>query len=123
MDLPGVKSTIILKNNRSWDGTLLPSYPKEQPEITIQKVEIEANTLLPLHVHPIINTGYILEGSIDVFSEDGQLTLHLDAGQATNEMVRRAHYGKAGPSGVKILVFYAGYKSCELASTPNASNT
>jgi quercetin dioxygenase-like cupin family protein len=51
-----VESVTLAKSDRSWDGSTMPSYPKETPEISVLKITIPPHTELPLHKHPIINT-------------------------------------------------------------------
>ena len=92
----------------SWDGSRLPAYPKETPEITILRITIPAGAELPKHRHPVINAGVLLSGELTVVTEDDHL-LHVKAGDAIVEVVGKWHYGKnEGKIPAVILVFYAG---------------
>ena len=105
-----VESVTLAKSNKSWDGSSLPIYPKEAPEISVLKITIPAHTELPLHKHPIINAGYMLKGSLKVVTDENK-TLQLKAGDALIEVVDRWHYGvNEGDEPVEIVVFYAGTK-------------
>jgi len=105
-----VESITLAKSSQSWDGSTMPSYPKEAPEISVLKITIPPHTELPLHKHPIINAGYMVKGALKVVTEDNK-TLHLKAGEALIEVVDKWHYGvNEGNEAVEIVVFYAGTK-------------
>lgn len=107
-DSSGVTTSVLAKASSSWDGTPLPAYPKNKPEITILRITIPPGAALPLHRHPVINAGALLSGELTVVTEDDR-TLHLKAGDALVEVVNKWHYGKnAGNTPAVILVFYAG---------------
>lgn len=105
-----VASVTLVKSSQSWDGSSLPVYPKETPEISVLKITIPAHTKLPLHKHPIINAGYMAKGSLTVVTDENK-TLQLKAGDALIEVVDKWHYGvNEGDEEVEIVVFYAGTK-------------
>lgn len=104
----GIKTDVLLKTTRSWDHSLLPTYPQGQPEISILKIEIPPGMQLPLHQHPVINAGILLKGKLTVETEDGKF-LYLKEGDTIAEVVDKWHHGKnEGDEPVEILVFYAG---------------
>ncbi|MGE5174428.1 MAG: cupin domain-containing protein [Betaproteobacteria bacterium] len=99
---------VLAKTSLSWDGSHLPDYPKGTPEITILRIKIPPGVQLPLHNHPKINAGLLLDGELTVVTEDNK-TLHLKAGDSIVEVVNKWHYGKnEGTKTAEILVFYAG---------------
>jgi quercetin dioxygenase-like cupin family protein len=99
---------ILAKKSTSWDGTALPKYAAGKPEITILKITIPPKTTLPMHKHPVINAGVLLQGKLTVVT-DQKKTLHLKAGDAIVELVDTWHYGKnEGNEPAVIIVFYAG---------------
>ncbi|KZN30929.1 hypothetical protein N480_02955 [Pseudoalteromonas luteoviolacea S2607] len=100
----------LVKTSQSWDGSPLPKYPSGTPEITVLDINIPAGTTLPLHFHPVINAGVVLQGHLKVTKPNGEV-LMLNAGDPIVELVNKVHTGKAlGEDDVRIIVFYAGEK-------------
>ncbi len=103
-----VKVTQILKTTKEWNGDELPPYPSKNPEITILKYEIPPGIRLPMHKHPVINAGVVLEGKLTVISKDGK-QLILNSGDSIIELVNKWHYGvNQGFVPVKLIMFYVG---------------
>jgi quercetin dioxygenase-like cupin family protein len=108
IDANGVDTDVLSKTGSSWDGKVLPEYPKGKPEITILRIRIPPGVELPLHKHLVINAGLLLSGELTVVTEDDQ-RLHLKAGDPIVEVVDTWHYGKnEGDKEAVIVVFYAG---------------
>lgn len=100
----------LVQSTKSWDGKNLPSYPKGQPEVTILRIKVKPGAKLPVHYHPVINAGVLLEGELTVVSKEGEV-LKLKAGDPIVEVVDKLHYGKnEGDTPAEIIVFYAGTK-------------
>lgn len=98
----------LLKTRFSWDGALLPAYPKGQQEITILRIIIPPGEALVKHEHPVINAGLLLKGELTIRTDSGKI-LYLKAGDAIAEVVNTWHYGKnEGRRPAEIVVFYAG---------------
>jgi len=76
-----VESEVLAKSTSSWDGNLLQGYPEGQPEITIIRIKIPPGASLPMHKHPVINTGVLVKGSLTVETKDGK-KLYLNEGDA-----------------------------------------
>ena len=108
-------STVLLKTERSWDGTLYKSYPAGQPQLTVLKIVIPAHTTLPWHIHSMPNAAYVLSGTLHVESRDGRHQTTLHAGDVLPEMVGGAHRGYTDNSPVELIVFYAGVKGMPTA--------
>ncbi|MBE0497477.1 MAG: cupin domain-containing protein [Campylobacterales bacterium] len=101
---------VLAKSSQSWEGSPLPAYPKEAPEISVLKITIPPHTTLPMHKHPIINVGYMVKGTLKVVTEEGEV-LRLSAGDAIIEVVEKWHYGvNESDEPVEIVVVYAGTK-------------
>lgn len=103
-------STITLLDGvkTSWDGAELINYPTGKPSITMLKITVAPKSKLPLHYHPVINVGYMLEGSLTVTDDKGNTTV-INAGDPIVETVNTIHYGEnMGDTDAVILVFYAG---------------
>ena len=108
VDANGVDTDVLSKSGSSWDGRVLPDYPKGKPEITILKIKIPPGAELPLHKHLVINAGLLLSGELTVVTEDNR-RLHLKAGDPIVEVVNTWHYGKnEGDKDAEIVIFYAG---------------
>ena len=103
-----VSVTKLISSTNSWDGALLPAYPRQQPNITILRIRIPPGVRLHTHKHPIINAGVLLSGQLTVVTTKGA-TLHLVAGDPIIEVVNTMHYGvNEGKTEAEIMVFYAG---------------
>lgn len=108
LDTGEIKVTVLAKSSLSWDGSHLPAYVTGDPEITILRIWIPPGAQLPLHEHPVINAGILLQGELTVITEKNE-TLHLKAGEAIVEVVDKWHYGRNdGREPAEIVVFYAG---------------
>jgi quercetin dioxygenase-like cupin family protein len=102
---------VLVKSSSSWDGEILPDYPKGKPEVTILRITIPPKVQLPLHKHLVINAGVLLKGELTVVTEDKK-TLNLKAGDSIVEIVNKWHYGiNEGNEAAEIIVFYAGIRS------------
>lgn len=116
-DVNAVKVDVLAKTSSSWDGCRLPDYPKGTPEITILRIKIPPGVQLPLHKHPVISAGVLLNGELTVVTEDNK-TLHLKTGESIVEVVNKWHYGKnEGNKMAEILVFYAGVRDMPITVT------
>ncbi|WP_062306784.1 cupin domain-containing protein [Polynucleobacter sinensis] len=103
-----IKVTQILKATKEWDGSPLPPYPLKNPEISILAYEIPSGMKLPMHKHPVINAGVMLQGRLTVIAKDGK-QLILNSGDSIVELVNKWHYGiNQGDIPVKIIMFYVG---------------
>jgi hypothetical protein len=81
-----IKVQTLVQSTSSWDGSQLPNYPAGQAQITILKITIPPQTELPLHKHPVINAGVLLQGNLTVVAEANDV-LHLKAGDPIVELV------------------------------------
>ncbi len=98
----------LAKTSTSWNGSVLPSYKEGQPEITIFKITVQPNVELPWHIHPTINAGVMVKGTLTVITESGE-TNELVAGDSIIEVVDKKHRGiNKGTEAAEIIVFYAG---------------
>jgi quercetin dioxygenase-like cupin family protein len=110
LESPAVKAETLVKSCGSWNGNPLPEYPAGKPEVTIMRITIPPGVQLPMHTHPVINAGVLLNGALTVTTEDGKV-LHLKAGDPIVEVTDVWHYGKnEGNVPAEIIVFYAGVK-------------
>lgn len=105
---PSVNVEQLLKTDHSWDGSPYAPYPVGQPEITVLKITIPANTALNWHTHPMPNVAYVLSGELRVETRDGKHMTTLKPGQVLPEVVQTEHRGTSGNKQVELIVFYAG---------------
>lgn len=114
-----IKIDVLTKSSQSWDGAVLPAYPAQSPEITMQRMRIPAGGKLPLHKHPVINAGYLVKGRLVIEDEAGK-KLEMKAGDAMVEMVDTLHVTyNPGDTEAEIVMFYAGTPHLPLStSTP-----
>jgi quercetin dioxygenase-like cupin family protein len=98
----------LAETTKSWNGDLLPNYPKGNPKITVLKITIPPKTTLHSHYHPVINSGILLKGELKVVDIEGN-ELYLKEGDVIVELVNKIHYGvNEKNKDVEIVVFYAG---------------
>jgi len=109
-DMNSVTSEVLLKSDRSWNGSQLPAYGSGQPEISVVRVTIPPGVRLPMHVHPHATAGVLLKGALRVFTPDGT-SMDIESGDPVIEVVGEPHTGEnLGTEEAVILVFYAGIK-------------
>ena len=103
---PGVTRKILLQ----MDGPV-PGY------VTINaEAEIEPGVTVARHTHPGIESGYVLEGGLDLPIE-GQPTRTLKAGDGFQIPPETAHAGgKPGTAKTRVLITYVVEKGKPLAS-------
>lgn len=105
-----IQVEVLAQQDKSWNGMQLPPYPEGEPELSILRISIPPGSELPMHLHPVINAGILLQGSLTVVTENGD-RLHLQAGDPIIEVVDEWHYGKnEGDQTAVIVVFYAGVR-------------
>ena len=106
----GILINTLLKSSTQRNGDLLPKYPRSNPEITILKITIPPKTGLPPHTHPVINSGVILKGVLELTNKDGTKQI-FKKDEAFNEVINIVHTAKViGETPVEVIVFYAGTK-------------
>lgn len=103
-----IKVEQLLQTTHSWDGTRLPGYLRSQPQITVLKIIVPRNTALDWHQHPMINTAYVLSGTIFLEKKDTLERKAFTAGQALAECVNTTHRGYTTDQPAELVVFYAG---------------
>jgi quercetin dioxygenase-like cupin family protein len=105
---PQIKVVQVLETTKAWDGIRYTGYPTGQPQVTVLKITIAPNTILPWHQHPMINVAYVLSGHLTVEKRGTGERKVLHAGQALAETVQTTHRGFTTNEPVELIVFYAG---------------
>ena len=70
----------------------MEQYAEGQPEVTVARVTIPAGMALPLHEHPFMTAGVVLQGIIEVRTDSGKTHI-ARAGDAVVELVNQPHGG------------------------------
>jgi quercetin dioxygenase-like cupin family protein len=110
-----IERKVLLQSSRSWDDTPYTHYPYAEPELSVLKLKIPANTQLPWHTHVIPNAAYVLSGELTIESKDSGQIRSLKQGEAVAEMVNTTHRGVTGEEPVELIVFYAGSEGIPLS--------
>ena len=101
-----VNAEELLKSTTSWDGGDI-YYPEGNAEITSFILKLEEGQEVPYHCHPVPTMGYVLKGSVEVETANGDKTI-LTEGQSAIEVMKTVHRGLAVDGPAEIIVFYAG---------------
>jgi quercetin dioxygenase-like cupin family protein len=105
-----VEVVTMLKSGESWDGAKLPAYPAGEPEIQLLKITIPPKMKLPMHYHPVINTGVVMKGTLRITTADGKARIFKE-GEAFNELVNTNHFGEnMGDEPAVLYVYYVSEK-------------
>ena len=102
---PGVKRTILETHD----------VPGTKYESVLGIAEIAPNTEFPRHTHPGTENSYVVEGSLELNAE-GMPSKMLKVGESSFMPAEHVHWGKAGPTGAKILAVWTVEKGKPLAS-------
>jgi len=104
----GFKTQAVLKSTKTADGDPLQLPQSGTVEVVSVIGTIEPGGRTARHQHPVPVYVYVLEGELEVKSEDGE-PRHYKAGDAFLESVNRWHQAfNRGASETKILVVFIG---------------
>lgn len=107
-DISGVSATVLIKTAKAWNGAVLPEYGSGQPEITIIRYRFAPGASIPMHMHPVINAGVLLQGELTVTTKAGD-KIQLKAGDPLVELFKEWHFGaNSGLDVADLIVVYAG---------------
>ena len=84
-------------------------------ETVIGIAEIAPNVSIGRHVHPGPESGYLIEGSLEL-QIDGESPRLLKAGESYKVPPRAVHDAKTGSEGAKVIATYVVEKGQPLAS-------
>jgi quercetin dioxygenase-like cupin family protein len=102
------KRETLLQAESSWNGKPYTQYPAGRPQLTMLKVTLKPNTVLPWHTHPMPNAGYVLSGDLTLHDRASGATHTYHTGESFAESVDAEHRGEAGANGAVLLLTYAG---------------
>ena len=106
----------LLQSTRSWDGGAI-AYPEGNAQITSVILRVEEGAEPPFHCHPVPTIGYVLNGSLEVETSNGDKVL-LKQGESVVEVMRTVHRGVAVEAPAEIVVFYAGAEGVPVTVLP-----
>ena len=105
-----IKVTKLIETDSSWENTKI-IYPNGDSKITALLVEMQPKAKMKMHHHEVPSFGYILEGTIRVQSESGDVK-NFSKGDVVIEMINIKHSGiNPGDTITKFVVFYMGTKN------------
>ena len=105
-----IKVTKLIETDSSWEKTKI-IYPNGDSKITALLVEMQPKAKMKMHHHEVPSFGYILEGTIRVQSESGDIK-NFSKGDVVIEMINKKHSGiNSGDTITKFVVFYMGTKN------------
>jgi quercetin dioxygenase-like cupin family protein len=102
---------VLLRTTTSWDGGDF-SYPAGNPEITVVRITMAADQVVPLHCHPVPTFGVMLKGTLQVQTDSGRRKL-LTAGDTVVEVMKTWHSSRTIDGPAEFIVFYAGAEGVE----------
>jgi len=105
-----IKVTKLTETDSSWEKTKI-IYPNGDSKITALLVEMQPKAKMKMHHHEVPSFGYILEGTIRVQSESGDIK-NFSKGDVVIEMINIKHFGiNPGDTITKFVVFYMGTRN------------
>ena len=107
-NVSAAKREVLVESDHSWNGTTYAPYSSGQPQLTVLRLTIPANSVLPWHTHPFPNTGYVLSGELTIHDKESGKSMTYHEGQAFAESVDRVHRGETGKEPVVLIITYAG---------------
>ena len=101
-----IKTTELIRTSQSWDGVVLPDFPKSKPELTVLRMTFPVGAVTGWHHHTAVNYGIVEQGDLTIVCQDGnERTFH--EGEALVEVVGTIHRGEnRGTKPVILNMFY-----------------
>lgn len=117
--MKNIEKKVLAAGSQAWNGSRLPDYPSGEPEVDVCRITIDPGQRLEKHIHPVINAGMVISGTLTVVDDNGDEST-FGPGEAIIEMVGLPHYGEnRGDEPVDIVMFYASTPGTPL-SLPSA---
>ena len=99
---------VLVKSSTSWNGKPYTTYPAGQPQLTMLRMSIPANTALPWHTHPFPNAVYVLQGQLTIEDKASRKKQVFHAGEGFTESVDDVHRGVSGSTPTVLIITYSG---------------
>ena len=101
-----IKTTELIRTSQSWDGAILPDFPKGKPELRVIRMDFPVGAKTGWHHHTVVNYGIVQQGELTIVCQDGsEKTFH--EGEALVEVIGTIHRGEnRGRKPVILNMFY-----------------
>ena len=101
-----IKTTELICTSQSWDGTMLPDFPRGKPELRVIRMDFPVGAKTGWHHHTVVNYGIVQQGELTIVCQDGsEKTFH--EGEALVEVIGTIHRGEnRGRKPVILNMFY-----------------
>ena len=101
-----IKTTELIRTSQSWDGAILPDFPKGKPELRVIRLDFPVGAKTGWHHHTVVNYGIVQQGELTIVCQDGsEKTFH--EGEALVEVIGTIHRGEnRGRKPVILNMFY-----------------
>ena len=101
-----IKATELICTSQSWDGAILPDFPKGKPELRVVRLDFPVGDKTGWHHHTVVNYGIVQQGELTIVCQDGsEKTVH--EGEALVEVIGTIHRGEnRGRKPVILNMFY-----------------
>ena len=109
-----IQSSELLRTSHTWDGTALPAYPSERPELRVIRMFFPVGAKTGWHHHNVINYGIVEQGDLTIVCQDGNERTFRQ-GEAIVEVVGTIHRGEnRGNKPVILNMFYVSAPGMEV---------
>ena len=101
-----IKTTELIRTSQSWDGAILPDFPKGKPELRVIRLDFPVGARTGWHHHTVVNYGIVQQGELTIVCQDGsEKTFH--EGEPLVEVIGTIHRGEnRGRKHVILNMFY-----------------
>ena len=101
-----IKTTELICTSQSWDGAILPDFPKGKPELRVIRLDFPIGAQTGWHHHTVVNYGIVQQGELTIVCQDGSEKTFRE-GEALVEVIGTIHRGEnRGPKPVILNMFY-----------------
>ena len=66
-----IKTTELICTSQSWDGAILPDFPKGKPELRVIRLDFPIDAQTGWHHHTAVNYGIVQQGELTIVCQDG----------------------------------------------------
>ena len=118
----GVSATVLKKSSVTSNGQKITYPVTDKAEVTAMTVNLAPGAETGWHSHPIPVYAYVVEGTLEVELEGGQIITYR-SGDAIIEVVNTLHNGRnRGSEEVRLVVFYTGAEGTPSVVKPSTSS-